>query len=183
MYFIADTHFFHQNIIEYCNRPFSSVDEMNQTLISNWNSVVKNKDDIVYFLGDFSFYTTEEKLKWLFSQLNGKIRFIVGNHDRLAQKKLRNYVEFVKKCEIIRYNDKNIMLVHYPIFLEKYRDFCITCAPPILDVVFYAHVHDKLPKNEPDNFVCLSVEQWNYRPVTIEEICQKKQKIGELLCP
>lgn len=52
IFYIADTHFNHSNIIGFDNRPFSSVEEMNETLIHNWNSVVKHGDQ-VYILGDF----------------------------------------------------------------------------------------------------------------------------------
>lgn len=49
---IADLHFNDQNIIRYTNRPFKSVEEMNKTLVENWNSTVKSMDDIVFVLGD-----------------------------------------------------------------------------------------------------------------------------------
>ena len=52
LYFSSDHHFFHANVIRYCNRPFGSVQEMNEALILNWNKTVTN-DDIVYHLGDF----------------------------------------------------------------------------------------------------------------------------------
>ena len=44
IYVTSDTHFNHKNIIEYCNRPYSSVEEMNKAIIDNWNSVVKDED-------------------------------------------------------------------------------------------------------------------------------------------
>ena len=53
IWFTADSHISHRNIIKYCKRPFSDVEEMNETLISNWNKVV-GKDDFVFHLGDFS---------------------------------------------------------------------------------------------------------------------------------
>ena len=53
-FFTGDQHFDHANIIRFCNRPFTSVEEMNETIIENWNSIVSNKDD-VYCLGDFAF--------------------------------------------------------------------------------------------------------------------------------
>ena len=58
-YFIADTHFNHENIIKYCNRPFQNSKEMNEYIVNKWNSVV-TKNDIVYHLGDVGFGSTEE---------------------------------------------------------------------------------------------------------------------------
>ena len=69
-FFTADLHLGHKNIIKYCNRPFSSLKDMDETIINNWNSVV-GKNDTVYALGDlvFGFHKYEKYL----NQLNGKI--------------------------------------------------------------------------------------------------------------
>ncbi len=81
VFYIADTHFGHANIIKHCNRPFESADEMDNTLIENWNNVV-GKDDIVIVVGDFAFKgaTHTEYL----AKLNGKIYLVRGNHDKSA---------------------------------------------------------------------------------------------------
>ena len=78
IYFTADTHFGHENVIRFCSRPFSCAAEMDEALIENWNSRVKG-NDTVYVLGDMFFRSVnfEEILK----RLKGKKRLIVGNHD------------------------------------------------------------------------------------------------------
>ena len=79
VWFTSDLHFWHKNICKYCNRPYNTIEEMNQSIIDNWNSVVK-EDDTVYLLGDMGFCGIE-KLRVLMSQLKGHIRLVQGNHD------------------------------------------------------------------------------------------------------
>ena len=88
-YYIADTHFGHDNIRRLSNRPFDSVEEMDKTIIENWNSKIADSDD-VYILGDFS-YKSKDPIEYL-KKLNGRKHLIIGNHDN---KLLRN--QFCKK--------------------------------------------------------------------------------------
>lgn len=80
VYFTADCHFHHKNVIKYCDRPFADVDEMNRVLIENWNNVVKENDE-VYILGDFTFKGLDA-IEPLVEQLNGTKYLVRGNHDR-----------------------------------------------------------------------------------------------------
>jgi calcineurin-like phosphoesterase family protein len=81
LFFTSDTHWGHENILRYCNRPFKNVQEMNQALIDNWNSVV-NKDDIVIHCGDFAWGDPRDYNN-IIAQLHGTIILIKGNHDRI----------------------------------------------------------------------------------------------------
>ena len=76
---MADLHLGHANIIKYCNRPFSSVEEMNDALIRNWNNTI-GKEDRVFFLGDFALGSKERVIEWG-RMLQGRKVFIYGNHD------------------------------------------------------------------------------------------------------
>ena len=76
IFFTADLHLGHGNIIKYCNRPFNNVDEMDQTLIKNWNETVSD-NDVVYILGDFCF----KKYGYYIRQFNGHIIELQGDHD------------------------------------------------------------------------------------------------------
>jgi len=80
-YWTADLHFGHQNIIDYENRPFDDVEEMNEAMINTWNSVVRDPDDEVWVVGDFALGKIADTLP-LASRLNGKKILICGNHDR-----------------------------------------------------------------------------------------------------
>src|ERR1017187_6447725 len=79
VFFASDFHVSHKNVIKFDKRPFDNIDEMHTELIKNWNSVV-GPDDIVYYLGDFSLGRSETA-KWFAHSLNGKIYYIMGNHD------------------------------------------------------------------------------------------------------
>lgn len=131
-FFTSDTHFCHENIIKFCNRPFNNAEEMNEKLIENWNSVIRKNDDI-FHLGDFCYGSCD---KWIeiISRLNGNIYLILGNHD------IKNYhkkaMEKFKKVEsqmIIKIQKQNIILNHYP-FL---------CYPGSYhnELQFFGHVH------------------------------------------
>jgi calcineurin-like phosphoesterase family protein len=81
IFFTSDTHFDDTFAIEYFNRPFQSVDEMNAAMVDRWNNVVTN-DDTVYHLGDFTPEDLSHFTKWA-NQLNGTLRILPGNMDRL----------------------------------------------------------------------------------------------------
>ena len=78
-YYIADTHFGNEAIIGLCNRPFNSVQEMDDFIVDRWNSVVR-PIDLVYHLGDFSFGGAAHA-KSIFKHLNGRKVLVLGNHD------------------------------------------------------------------------------------------------------
>jgi len=118
LFWTSDPHYFHGNIIKYCNRPFENWWEMNETLIRNHNAVVR-PDDEIWLLGDISFgqpNKTEEVLK----RLNGRKHLIYGNHDKEIRKKpfLQAYFETIQEYKelSVSHQGKNyfIVMCHYP---------------------------------------------------------------------
>lgn len=112
-FFTSDTHWGHKRIIELCKRPFKDVEEMNNSLIENWNKVVP-KNGIVFHLGDFAFGGSELWNKVL-DQLNGKIYLILGNHDRgnLRENYIKKF-ELVTPQMQIEIEGRSVYLNHYP---------------------------------------------------------------------
>lgn len=119
LFFTSDTHFCHQNIITYCNRPYGDVEEMNDALIKNWNSVVP-KDSFVFHLGDFAF-ADHKVINQIKDQLNGNIYLIQGNHDRLKDVLKSSFVTVCDLAEITVADDEvtdeyqKLILCHYPL--------------------------------------------------------------------
>ena len=113
IFYIADWHYGHANCIHFDNRPFKDVEEMNEALIANWNSVVSS-DDTVYVLGDMFWCKTTEAIAVL-DKLNGQKVLVQGNHDRVHDAQFRS--KFVKIDEYmeIKDDDRNVVLCHYPI--------------------------------------------------------------------
>jgi len=84
-YIVSDTHYWHKNIIKFQpdSRPQVPIREHNEILIERHNSVVKPNDEY-WHLGDFGFCNLKQTLE-LLDRLNGKINFIIGNHDKQMQ--------------------------------------------------------------------------------------------------
>ena len=117
IYFTADLHFHHQNIIAHAKRPFSSVEEMDRVLAENWNRRVAPQDE-VYILGDLTLEGAAQAAELLW-QLNGQKYLVRGNHDRFTGQAdfppeqlvwVRDYYEL---CQ----DHQRLILCHYP-FLE-----------------------------------------------------------------
>lgn len=156
VWFIADTHFNHFNIIKYCDRPFTNTKEMNQYLINNWNKVVK-KNDKVFMLGDFAL-CGKDKIIEIGRQLNGRKTLILGNHDSGSLQTYYNAgFEMVSKYPII-FND--YILSHYP----------VDCSPTLFKNI-YGHVHNSEQyRDVTSNDICVSVERINYTPISLKEV-------------
>ncbi len=160
VFYIADTHFGHNNIIHHCNRPFKSIEEMNRTMIENWNKVVQDKD-IVIIVGDFTFRgaPAEEYLK----MLKGKKYLILGNHDS----KQTNGFEGVYDMALVKHNGRKIHLCHYPL-MEWDGYFRNTYH-------FFGHIHNS--KNRAAEIMSVDPHAFNvgadiigFTPRTADEI-------------
>ena len=113
VYFVSDTHFSHLNILKYCKRPYRSIDEMDENLISNWNSLISNKDT-VFHLGDIAFCNAD-RLKEILNRLNGKIYLVLGNHDDFDTiEKVKDRFEAISPQMNIVVNSQKIIMNHDP---------------------------------------------------------------------
>lgn len=162
---ISDTHFGHNNIISHCNRPFRSVSEMDNTIISRWNRVV-GKDDIIYFLGDF----TNKNPKYYLSRLNGTVFFIIGNHDAGL---FKNHIHPRMRRQIITYLGEPILLMHNPSErdLNKFDGWMI-----------HGHTHnnviDLYPLINPNRKTMnVSCELLNYTPIEISDLIRMRNNL------
>ncbi|MGL4668395.1 MAG: metallophosphoesterase family protein [Saezia sp.] len=174
IYFISDTHFCHSHIIELCGRPFHSVHEMHQVLISNWNSRITEKDE-VYILGDFLYKGSGNDANQILECLQGKKYLIRGNHDQFldAPDFNQKHFEWVKDYFVLSYEGRKFILFHYPI-LEWQGFFGDS-------IHLYGHVHNSskspLQKARFDilgkNAVNVCVDANNFSPLSIREILRK----------
>ena len=172
-YYIADTHFGHDNIRKLSNRPFNSIKEMDDVIIDNWNNRVTNNDD-VYILGDFS-YKSNDPISYL-KQLNGHKHLIVGNHDTALLKKTdyKKYFVEIVDMKMVNDNGTQIVLCHYPLveWNGYYRDI----------LHFYGHVHNTF-HNETTQYAARMKNAYNvgvdilgFTPRTLNEILENENK-------
>ena len=110
VFFTADNHFWHRKIIKYCNRPFSSVEEMNDIMIANWNGRV-SPYDVIFVVGDFAFGKTSDVDK-LLDRLHGKKVLIRGSHDKQSLD-AHGWTDVVSDCEFKHGVLPNIFMAHH----------------------------------------------------------------------
>lgn len=170
VFFTADTHFGHAAIIRYCNRPFESVETMNQTLLETWNAVVR-PTDIVYHLGDVFFRSKEEERTLTFvRKLHGKKYLVPGNHDQARHlEQLTGHFTVLPPLHEVTFRDKGesarTILCHYP--LETWNGVSRG------SLMLHGHVHGTLPGNRQRTDV--GVDAWNWMPVNLEQILARVQ--------
>jgi len=170
IWFTADQHFWHENILEYCDRPFRTVNQMNEQLIELHNNVVKT-NDIVWMLGDFTLAGGNhfESVQRLVNRLNGKKHLVLGNHD---------------KFKPFTYVGMGFLTVHTNMHLEL-LDIYLTHDPAVANVRrdklwLVGHIH-KLYKHAK-NTINVGVDQWNFMPVHLDEVLDygKQQELEVL---
>lgn len=133
--YISDTHWGHSNIINFDNRPFNSVEEMNKFMINSWNCTV-SKDDTVYHLGDLCWGKEEDWLK-LVPRLNGHKVLILGNHDpRKMSLELRDMFSEITDSKEINDNDFHVIMSHYPIM-------CYNHSYTPYSIMLHGHTHNR----------------------------------------
>lgn len=156
VFFTADLHFNDKNIMLYENRPFENINEMNNNLVKNWNSVVSVNDE-VYVVGDFGGDGIEEKF---LSMLNGVKYLVKGNHDVRSN-------DYYRQVGFKEVYDKPVIfegvwiLSHEPIYVCENMPYAN----------IFGHVHNSpIYKTYSSHHYCVSVERTAYKPISFEEV-------------
>ena len=177
IYFTSDLHLGHKNIIKLCNRPFASLEEMDETMVANWNQVVTN-GDTVYIIGDLMFRTQNHPLDVL-NRLKGKKHLILGNHDRgwLNKIEAADFFKSVESYTEISDGKRKIALCHYPMMswggIGKGS------------YLIHGHIHNNRDAAywpllaSMQHALNASVEINQYRPVTFDQLVENNDLFKE----
>lgn len=176
-FFVSDTHWGHKNIIQYSNRPYANVDEMNEALIKNWNALVK-PEDTVYHLGDFAFMPYRE-FKNTVRRLNGIIHVILGNHDNVISNNVKDLISSGSLASVQNYLEikpagQMIVLFHYGqrVWNKSHHG----------SIHLYGHSHGSLPPHGKSVDVGVDCKEITpeYRPIHLDEVlAYMKNRQGE----
>ena len=188
IFLTSDTHFGHQPEFLWKPRGFSSVEEMDEAIIENWNKIVK-PNDVVYHLGDTMLNDNVHGLE-CFKRLNGQIFLIYGNHDSDARKNLL-FTELSGKmlggwyAWLIKYGKLSIYMSHYPTLTSNYDEKHF--SQHVLSL--HGHTHQRTNWLDPKNpfLYHVGLDSHNNTPVHIDEVItdirQRWEEIGRLPVP
>lgn len=161
-YLISDLHLDHDNIIDYCDRPFGSVEEMNETLVEHWNDSIDPGDEVLYG-GDLTIRSSAAALLDWLDELNGEIVFLLGNHDDTVLEKL-DRVQFVNEFKF----------KHRGVPFHAVHDPADGPSNP-KGWLLYGHHHNNWPDQFPfvdhdTRRVNFSVELLDYQPLKTDRL-------------
>jgi len=166
VWFTADHHFGHANIIKYCNRPFASVQEMDEVMVARWNGTV-GPDDTVYYLGDFTMRDDAGRyLRWL----HGQVKVIPGGHDRRWVRRSAvtlsgHPVEILPplyslEVDVGKRHPLVIVLCHYPLAVWDRRHYG--------SLHLHGHSHGRYTGE--GRVMDVGIDCHNFRPVSLGEV-------------
>lgn len=177
-YITSDTHFGHQLMIRDGNRPWDTVEEMNEALIANWNAVVK-PNDLIYHLGDI--VMNRRYLAPCLSRLNGRKKLVKGNHDYWRLDELTPFFDDILGCAVFQ----DCIMTHVPVHPDQLARFKVNVhghthknrvQQPVgswLGQIMRGDKkltpHGATTQDDP-RYICVCVEQTDYRPVSYDEI-------------
>lgn len=187
IWYTSDLHFDHLNIIEYCNRPYSDVQSMNEDLLERFNSVVK-PTDVTYFLGDIAMGNRKDGLEYI-KQMHGNKVLVLGNHDyphpvhnlKIIKKWTPIYKEAFDSIISTNHIDQvwtdglKMRLCHFPAEFEYNGDNKFSPYKPDLenaDWVLCGHVHNSWKFKPQYRSINVGTDVWDYKPVNREQIME-----------
>ena len=184
IYLVSDLHLSHNQPFLYEPRGFTSVKDMNEAIVENWNSVVKPEDRVIC-LGDIMLNDDEDAIKYI-KQLNGEICLIYGNHETLKRQE-RIHLELPEIIILgyahqFKYKKLLIYLSHYPTLTANWDEKHFTQHV----INFHGHCHSRTPWIKPDNpfMYDVGLDAHNCTPIHIEEaisdIRQRWMEVGQL---
>ncbi len=159
-FYISDQHFFHSNLNDHMDkRGFATGEEMNEYMISQWNSKVRKNDEVV-ILGDLSVGKAEETNE-IVRRLTGKLYLIAGNHDRFLQKKEFDTSRFVwiRPYGEVHDNNRRVILSHYPVFCYNKQYLRDKKGIP-RTYMLYGHVHNTYDEYLVNQFVQMTRKEF-----------------------
>lgn len=175
IFYIADTHFGHENIIEMCGRPFSSVDEMNRIMIDRWNNKVKG-NDTVYVIGDMFFRCQDPES--ILKQLKGRKRLLIGNHDGSWMTKLDASEYFLCIDTMLESSVDNygVTMCHYPL---------LTWRHSLKTYMIHGHIHNDTSSDfwplvrSRERVLNAGVDINGFEPVILDELIENNRNFKE----
>lgn len=162
--FTSDPHYNHKNIIEFCQRPWWSIDMMNEGLIERYNSIIKD-GDVVLWGGDCFFGNIKDAAA-IMKRLNGSKVLVRGNHDRQSRVMAAIGFSLVMDECLIEIAGKPVRIKHYPYVDKRFPDRCPKIRPN--EILIHGHTHSTEKVN--GNQIHIGVDAWDYRPAMYEEI-------------